>query len=120
MKYSRQKKNSLHDIPGASRSIYSQRCSYISAIIFLAEFDRKGTEKIGLEPSNNAYETIPKGKTNKRRLNMKHIANIALLVGVLLLVGLIGTIIYCWCTYANAPITDIPAWAIFFMWGGIR
>ena len=47
---------------------------------------------------------------------MKHIANIALLLGVLLLVGLLGTIIYCWCTYANAPITDIPAWALFFMW----
>lgn len=69
MKSSRQKKNSLHDIPGASRRIYSQRCSYISAIIFLAEFDRKGTEKIGLEHSNNAYETIPKGKTNNRLFN---------------------------------------------------
>lgn len=66
MKSSHQKKNSLHDIPGASRSIYSQRCSYISAIIFLAEFDRKGTEKIGLEHSDNAYETIPKGITNKK------------------------------------------------------
>lgn len=51
---------------------------------------------------------------------MKHIENIALLLGVLILVGLIGTIIYCWCTYANAPITDIPAWALFFMYGGIR
>lgn len=51
---------------------------------------------------------------------MKHIANIALLLGVLILFGLIGTIIYCWCTYANTPITDIPAWALFFMYGGIR
>lgn len=51
---------------------------------------------------------------------MKHITNIALLLGVLILVGLIGTIIYCWCTYANAPITDIPAWALFFMYGGRR
>ena len=51
---------------------------------------------------------------------MKHITNIALLVGVLILVGLIGTMIYCWCTYANVNITEIPAWALFFMYGGRR
>lgn len=35
-----------------------------------------------------------------------------------LICGLIGIEIYVWVTYANVPITEIPSWALFFMFGG--
>lgn len=37
---------------------------------------------------------------------------------VALMCGLIGVEIYVWVTYGDAPITEIPAWALFFMFGG--
>lgn len=33
------------------------------------------------------------------------------------ILGLIGTEIYVWIKYANTPISELPAWVIFFMFG---
>lgn len=51
-------------------------------------------------------------------------SNILILVMILLAVaiigGLIATEIYVWVTYANTPVGEIPAWALFFMFRGGR
>lgn len=43
------------------------------------------------------------------------IINTSILV-IFAIIAIIMTI-YCWCTYADTPINEIPAWAYFFMIG---
>lgn len=33
----------------------------------------------------------------------------------LILIGLISTSIYCWINYGGKPVSEIPAWALWFM-----
>lgn len=52
----------------------------------------------------------------KRKLStIGYYIGIALLA--VLILGSISLEIYLWVTYSKVPITDIPAWALFFMFG---
>ncbi|MBR0189017.1 MAG: hypothetical protein IJQ23_01370 [Clostridia bacterium] len=35
----------------------------------------------------------------------------------LIVVAVLGVAIYVWTEYGGKPITEIPAWALYFMWG---
>ena len=35
----------------------------------------------------------------------------------LILIAFLGAEIYVWTEYGSKPITEIPAWALYFMWG---
>ena len=37
---------------------------------------------------------------------------------ILIILGLIGVEIYVWVNYGGKPITEIPAWALWFMFSG--
>ena len=39
---------------------------------------------------------------------------------MLLAIALAGISIYCFCTYGNSTFEEIPAWALWFMFGGGR
>lgn len=43
-----------------------------------------------------------------------------LLIGLLaiIVIGFVAVEIYVWVTYANVPISELPAWVLFFMFGG--
>lgn len=34
-----------------------------------------------------------------------------------IVLGLVGTSIYCWASYGGKPIGEIPGWALWFMFG---
>lgn len=40
----------------------------------------------------------------------------AIIVAGVLTVGAMS--IYCWCAYGGKPASEIPAWALWFMFGG--
>ena len=40
------------------------------------------------------------------------------IVVILLGLALVGVEIYVWVTYANTPASELPAWVLFFMFGG--
>jgi len=35
----------------------------------------------------------------------------------LALLSFVGLIIYAWVTYGGKPVSEIPAWALWLMWG---
>jgi hypothetical protein len=35
-------------------------------------------------------------------------------------ISLISIEIYCWITYGGKPVSEVPAWALWFMYGGRR
>ena len=35
----------------------------------------------------------------------------------LILIAFLGAEIYVWAEYGGKPITEIPTWALYFMWG---
>lgn len=39
-------------------------------------------------------------------------------ISVLIVCALIGIEIYVWITYRNTPISELPMWVLFFMFGG--
>ena len=45
-----------------------------------------------------------------------------LVIGIVLLLlailALVGIEIYVWVTYSNTPVSELPAWVLFFMFGG--
>lgn len=48
---------------------------------------------------------------------------VQIIVGILigLIIGaFIGTELYVWVQYGKTPITELPSWVVFFMFGGIR
>lgn len=50
---------------------------------------------------------------------MKIVAKIFLIIFLLaLILGFVAFYIYVWITYGNASIEEIPAWAIWIMFGG--
>ena len=42
------------------------------------------------------------------------------IISILVCLGLIATSIYCFIAYGDLPITDVPSWALLFMFGGRR
>ena len=42
---------------------------------------------------------------------------VAIVLPILISCGLIATEIYVWVTYGNLPVSDIPTWALIFMFG---
>jgi hypothetical protein len=51
------------------------------------------------------------------KLKMVGIITILIIV-VGLILSIIGVEIYVWIEYGNKPITEIPSWALWFMFGG--
>lgn len=46
---------------------------------------------------------------------------ILLILGLICFIGIIGIfvmIIIVWVNYGNLPITEVPSWALWFMFGG--
>ena len=43
-----------------------------------------------------------------------------LIIVVGLILSVIGVEIYVWIEYGSKPITEIPAWALWFMWGNSK
>jgi len=41
---------------------------------------------------------------------------VAIVLGLILLT-LVGANIYFWIKYGNKPVSEIPAWVFWFMWG---
>ena len=42
---------------------------------------------------------------------------IILIILILFVIGIIVLEIYCWVNYGGKPISGIPAWVLWFMWG---
>ena len=48
----------------------------------------------------------------------KIVAIFFIVVIVAIVLGLIAVEIYVWVTYSNTPVEELPAWVLFFMFGG--
>ena len=43
---------------------------------------------------------------------------IGIVILLLAILALVGVEIYVWATYSNTPVSELPAWILFFMFGG--
>lgn len=43
---------------------------------------------------------------------------ILLMLPTLIVIGLIGMCTFCWIKFGGSSITEIPSWALWFMFGG--
>ncbi len=58
-----------------------------------------------------------KKRFNRERLYSIMVIFVAIVLPILISCGLIATEIYVWVTYGNLPVSDIPTWALIFMFG---
>ena len=45
----------------------------------------------------------------------KFISTLIIIIIVAVLIALVATEIYVWTTYGNTPVSEVPAWALWFM-----
>lgn len=79
------------------------------------------------EETLNTLENKEEVKSKKKKRRLKYV--LADFFGTLLpwailgffitlVLGFIALEIYVWVTYANTPVSELPSWVIFFMFGG--
>lgn len=51
---------------------------------------------------------------------MKYIGAIFVIILTVAMLCLVGFTVFVWVKYGGKPITEIPFWALWFMWGGIK
>ena len=66
-----------------------------------------------------SYPCLCRGVNMKKPKQIKETIFILLFIVfcVLVLAAFLGAEIYVWTEYGGKPITEIPAWALYFMWG---
>lgn len=57
-------------------------------------------------------------KAKKEEAKQRIMLISTIVFSVLLIGGIVGIEIYVWTTYGNLPVTEIPSWALWFMFKG--